>query len=351
MRVLVIGSNRISEMTLALDSIKIPYRKVQYKRIRDIFVFLYNLFRATYRSKFDLVMFDIFIIAGPFAYIISKIYKIPLFIRLRGDVIYETQSSKRSFLVKRNLFMFFIYSLTLKIVKFLLDKSDAIISVSDYLKSCLPCELQSKCYVCPTPIKSDKFDYVNTKKQKDDNSFIMLTVSNFNYYEKAIALCDALQEITEFMKGSKAHQTRWIIVGGGRYLYIVQNQLKKYNVDVHFTGYIKDVGAYYKNADVFLYFSYLDAYPNVILEAQLTGIPVITNNGYGMDNQIIDGKDGIVVDIKEQDSIKKNLEMLLKNKSERESIGKYGRNKILQKNNPINVGKTFEDIFFKILKG
>jgi hypothetical protein len=248
MKVLVIGSDRISEMTIAFDSINLPYIKVQINKIREIFLFLFNLIKSIHSSNFDLIIFD-YIIIGPFAYIISKIYNVPLVMRLRGDVIYETQASARSCLKKGNILMFFLYSSCLKWLIFCYTNADAIIVVSDYLRSCLPCELHSKCYVCPTPINPDKFDYV-IKEQSDVNSITLLTVSNFNYYEKAIALRDALKEASEVMKESLTYHIKWLIVGGGRYLYIVQDHAKKYDVDIHFMGFSTDVGYYYKNADI-----------------------------------------------------------------------------------------------------
>jgi glycosyltransferase involved in cell wall biosynthesis len=98
-----------------------------------------------------------------------------------------------------------------------------------------------------------------------------------------------------------------------------------------------------------LYFSYLDAYPNVILEAQLAGLPVITNKGYGMVNQIIDGKNGLLIDLKKQASIKNSLGKLVRSKSKREMLGNNSNNKIIQENAPINVGKAFENIFYEVM--
>ena len=52
----------------------------------------------------------------------------------------------------------------------------------------------------------------------------------------------------------------------------------------------------YALADVFVYVSDLDGYPNVVLEAQTAGVPVVANDAHGMCDQITDGETGYLVD-------------------------------------------------------
>ena len=72
-------------------------------------------------------------------------------------------------------------------------------------------------------------------------------------------------------------------MGGGEYedLLIEIIESRKFdcnNLKLFFHGYQKDIGNYYHKAHIFLYCSFMDLMPNVVLDAQSYGIPVILNN-------------------------------------------------------------------------
>jgi len=64
---------------------------------------------------------------------------------------------------------------------------------------------------------------------------------------------------------------------------------------IHFTGWVKDVGNYYKIARVHLMPSRYEGFGLGILEAASYGVPSIIYKGSGMDDIITDGVDGYIV--------------------------------------------------------
>ena len=61
------------------------------------------------------------------------------------------------------------------------------------------------------------------------------------------------------------------------------------------SGETKDVGLIYGALDVFLLTSRFEGSPNVLIEAQAAGIPVVAPNVGGSSETVVNGKTGIVV--------------------------------------------------------
>lgn len=57
-----------------------------------------------------------------------------------------------------------------------------------------------------------------------------------------------------------------------------QAQNSPYSNRIIFHGWVKDVASFYENADLFLFPSAHESFGNVVLEALLTGLPVLTSN-------------------------------------------------------------------------
>ena len=75
---------------------------------------------------------------------------------------------------------------------------------------------------------------------------------------------------------------------------------------------VKDVKPYYKNADIFIFPSFYENFPVVILEAMAFGLPIITWDGPPFNEVVVNNKNGILVERysinKFVDSIEKSLE-------------------------------------------
>lgn len=65
---------------------------------------------------------------------------------------------------------------------------------------------------------------------------------------------------------------------------------------VHFVGGVKDVKPWYGAADCFVLPTLYDPFPNAVLEAMASGLPVITSRQCGAAEILDDGRNGIVCD-------------------------------------------------------
>ena len=95
-----------------------------------------------------------------------------------------------------------------------------------------------------------------------------------------------------------------IVVGNdkqqGRYVKIT-NQLKV-EKQVHFVGEQKNPVPFYATADLFIFPTIYDPFPNAVLEAMASGLPVLLSDQCGVKDIVIDGESGYVLDpvVKEQ---------------------------------------------------
>ena len=87
-------------------------------------------------------------------------------------------------------------------------------------------------------------------------------------------------------------------------------------------GFVKDASKYLSAFDLFLFTSAKEGLPYALLEAASAGLPVIASAVGGIPEIIEDGKSGALVPAKDVAKIAEKLELLMKNPSLRQQLGK-----------------------------
>ena len=64
---------------------------------------------------------------------------------------------------------------------------------------------------------------------------------------------------------------------------------------MHFTGFVEDTSTYYRAMDVMVLPTWREGFPNVVLEAAATGIPVITTLCTGARDSVVPGVTGLLI--------------------------------------------------------
>ena len=75
------------------------------------------------------------------------------------------------------------------------------------------------------------------------------------------------------------------------------------NEDIIAVGFQEDVRPYFAISNVLVFPSYREGFPNVVLQAGAMGLPSIVTNINGSNEIIIEGKNGWIIPIKDQDAI------------------------------------------------
>lgn len=173
---------------------------------------------------------------------------------------------------------------------------------------------------------SNPKDFLRQKLGIQQDETIFLNVGRLKKQKQQDILIESFKNVVLLNQKAKL-----FIVGRGpeeNYLKqkIAENKLQN---NVFLTGYTEDVYDYYGASDVFVLSSKYEGFPNVAIEAMAFGLPVISTKVPGVDEFLIDGQNGFLLEDSIEnfsDVMKKFLfldkESLLKMKEESEKTAK-----------------------------
>ena len=199
-------------------------------------------------------------------------------------------------------------------------------------------------------------NFVDTKeytprKHRSRKTINILTVTNFNFREKARGVIKVVQILSNLKL--KSIQVNLNILGEGKFLEEIQKEVDKFksvngNLKYFFYGY-KDPSIFYRISDIFVYFSFLDNMPLVIMEAMASGLPVVSNDIGAVNELIVDGDSGYVTS---DDSLFLNYVYgLVKDYRLREKIGLKGRERMVNFFDINSVLKLFDKLYRDVKNG
>jgi len=101
----------------------------------------------------------------------------------------------------------------------------------------------------------------------------------------------------------------FIIVGGGEMFDIIKQKINDsgFGKNIHLAGQSNFVSSWLSEFDLFLLTSRIEGLPNVLIEAQVMGVPVISTNAGGAREVFIDGKTGVLCKNDEPNDIKEDI--------------------------------------------
>lgn len=111
----------------------------------------------------------------------------------------------------------------------------------------------------------------------------------------------------------------------------------------------KDKFRLFKEGDIFVYPTYNDTFPLVILEAMQFALPVVSTYEGAIPEIVDDGITGYLVPSKDTEAVVEKLEILLNNKDLRISMGKAGRRKFLSQYTFDKFQQGLINIFNKVM--
>jgi glycosyltransferase involved in cell wall biosynthesis len=114
-----------------------------------------------------------------------------------------------------------------------------------------------------------------------------------------------------------------VIIGGGEEKENLEKLIKELKLEkkVHLLGFIKDAHKYIKAFDIFTLPSRTEAFPYVILEAGLAGLPVVASSVGGIPEVVISSINGLLFHKGNEKELVLALTMLLNDKALAKSFG------------------------------
>lgn len=163
--------------------------------------------------------------------------------------------------------------------------------------------------------------------QKNDDVFTFVFVGRIVKDKGINELAHAFQRLTEVNKNIKL-----ILVGAYEdNLDPISNESREIinnNPQIEAVGGQRDVRPYYAMADVLVFPSYREGFPNVVMEAGAMGLPSIVTDINGCNEIIIPGKNGEIIPPQNEDALYNKMKEWIDNPDKVKSMAQNAREMI-----------------------
>ncbi len=244
--------------------------------------------------------------------------------------------------------------------KKLMNRSDALIAVSKYTVTELTNLYginQNKIQVIYNGVDVDRFKPRPNKTEirqdfgLDPNEKIVLFVGRL-YHRKGLETL--IQSVPPVIK--EFSNVKFVISGTGfkQKEESLKKLVKELDIKNHvtFLGYVPDekLPLLYATSDIFVLPAIYENFPFAILEAQSTGIPVISTKVGGIPEFLVDSENGFLVDPGNSTQITQRLLYLMRNPELAKKMGDNGRKKIEETFDWDLITKQVISLYNKLLK-
>ena len=230
-----------------------------------------------------------------------------------------------------------------RLAKKVLSKADKVRVVSHALQTKITPFTRAAISVLPIYVDKEKIE--NAPISFDVHTrypwrFILLAVSRLTE-EKNLPLAFKILSLVR----AQFPDTGLLVVGSGVEERKLKATVKKFKLDgaVAFVGWQNDLGPYYKTANLFLQTSFFEGYGLSLVEAGLSGLPVVTTS-VGLACELEHGKDAYIFPIKHPELFAEVIMDLIEHNAKRENLKlnlkKVLDTKLISKDNYLSQMKT-----------
>jgi glycosyltransferase involved in cell wall biosynthesis len=243
--------------------------------------------------------------------------------------------------------------------KKLMKRSDALIAVSKYTVNELT-ELyginKNKIYVIYNGVDIERFkprsNRIELRRELglDPDKKVVLFVGRL-YHRKGLETL--LKSVPLVLK--EFSNVKFVISGTGfkQKEESLRNLAKELDIEDHvtFLGYVPDnkLPLLYSASDIFVLPAIYENFPFAILEAQATGLPVISTNVGGIPEFLVDNENGFVIEPRDPIQLTQKVLTLLQNQRLAKEMGDLGRKLIEEKFDWRLITRQVIDLYHKLL--
>jgi glycosyltransferase involved in cell wall biosynthesis len=271
---------------------------------------------------------------GKTLYFLNKLFRKPVVIWARGSDVNYLSSDKKDWKLKGPL-----------------KSANALISLTNDMKKKIQNVINREVFVIPNGINLDSFKGLS--KDLYQQKYRFKKEIKTILYVGTLRSVKGLSYLIEAMRIINDENIRLFIIGRGDERRYLEELVKKYNIEhiVTFVGRIpnKEVFEYMASSDVLVLPSLSEGFPNVILEAMASGLPIISTNVGGLSEIINNNENGFLVDSKNPEQISEKILLLFNNEELRIKISKNNLEKV-KNYSWESVIDRLEKIYFDIIK-
>ncbi|MHA1717414.1 MAG: glycosyltransferase, partial [Promethearchaeota archaeon] len=181
------------------------------------------------------------------------------------------------------------------------------------------------------------------------DDFIITYVGHMVFEQKVRGMVDFLEAFNKFLSELEDEEQRkkfkLIIIGDGPFKYLLDraHEASEYKDQVILTGLRLDVPDFFAVSDLSALVSYVEGFPNVLLESMIAAVPCIASN-VG-DVQEIIGKAGFVVKSGDIEAMKKALRTYFADPGLREQLKKASFKRVKENYDWRQIAERVRDLY------
>jgi glycosyltransferase involved in cell wall biosynthesis len=147
-----------------------------------------------------------------------------------------------------------------------------------------------------------------------------------------------------------------LIVGSGRGQFdsvenTVRQKVEREDIaHIHFIGEVSQPEYILSMADIFVFPSRLEGFPNALLEAMAAGVAVIGSNIGGVTDLVDDGIDGLLFEKDDIGSLLEKMALLAKNAGLRKRLGQQARRSVCGRYSLVSTAHEYMKLYHSLLQ-
>ena len=267
---------------------------------------------------------------------------VPIVLHLHGGI--QTKEYKASTRTEKMMLILKRYIFDILSGKFIIRKSEALISVSkdDILEvnKVFKVKRRKNNYYLPNVVDSNKF----IKLKNIDKKYIGF-IGRLTKIKGIDLFLELVEKINKTDKGQK-----FLIIGEGPYIDDVKKAVKKYPIEFIKNVVHDKIITYYNQCSIFIQTSRAEGLSTCILEALSCEVPVVASDVGGTNEVILNGKTGYLFNNGEIDQAIEFIKKIKDNESFDE-LGKNGREIIVKNFSWDVITRKIITIYKKLLNG
>lgn len=118
---------------------------------------------------------------------------------------------------------------------------------------------------------------------------------------------------------------------------------------VKFMGWQKNTADYYKSAYIFALPSYKEGFAMTIMEAMSMGVPVVASRCEGNEEAVIDGRTGLLCDVRSGADLARKIEILLDDENLARKMGEEARKVVCENYDIQIIVQKYIDVYRKFI--
>jgi glycosyltransferase involved in cell wall biosynthesis len=175
--------------------------------------------------------------------------------------------------------------------RYIANGNNTYIAVSDPIKEYVLEGIKTQCYVLPNAIQFERFNKQHTARILS-NQLKLISVGRFDENKNQIFLLEVIRKLLDakidvhlslFGDG----KTKSMLMARARSLEIEKN--------VSFMGFVNNIEDYYHQSHIYIHSAKKEALGLTLLEAMAAGLPVVSLDGVGNRNIVLNDYNGFMI--------------------------------------------------------